>query len=564
MKVLVVDDHAYNRELLGFMLEDDGHEVEYAEDGAAACTLVDADPDIALVLMDVMMPVMDGLDATKNIKSSIGNRFLPILFVTALDNEKNVTDCLKAGGDDFVPKPINENILLAKLAAHARSKVLYDKLHEANNELTYHRKMMDREHNIVEHIFKNGTARVDTSCDNILTYTSPMSMFNGDLVLISPSPSGGAYGLIGDFTGHGLAASMGSLPVTEVFFNNVAKQASVSQLASDINHRLKILLPSNMFFCAAIFELDRQGENMTLWMGGMNDIMALKADGSKIDSIESAHMPLGILSQEEFDDSPQVVAIDQYSQLFIYTDGITEAQNKEKEEFGEERVAEIVLKNTDNPIETIVESVNTFSNSFEQSDDVSILQINPGAVVHRSLSSGDVVDVGANYHQVHSIPWRLFVELKNSDLKTTNVVDQVMNFVSSIQGIELHQDKIFTIVSELYNNSLEHGVLRLESSLKNDADGFEKYYRLRQERLENLVDQSITINFTYINGEPNKIALEIEDTGDGFDVDARVKNAEQDENSHGRGMQLLQHLCASIDYSNGGRKVTAIYELKQH
>jgi len=123
MKVLVVDDHAYNRELLGFMLEDDGHSVEYAKDGVDACNKVDSDSDIALVLMDVMMPVMDGLDATRKIKSSIEDRFLPILFVTALDNEKNITDCLEAGGDDFLPKPINENILLAKVKAHSRSKV---------------------------------------------------------------------------------------------------------------------------------------------------------------------------------------------------------------------------------------------------------------------------------------------------------------------------------------------------------------------------------------------------------------------------------------------------------
>jgi len=564
MKVLVVDDHAYNRELLGFMLEDDGHSVEYSKDGVDACNKVDSDSDIALVLMDVMMPVMDGLDATRKIKSSIEDRFLPILFVTALDNEKNITDCLEAGGDDFLPKPINENILLAKVKAHSRSKVLYDKLQEANDELTYHRKMIDREHSIVEHIFKNGSARAGTSCDNVKTYTSPMSMFNGDLVLLSPSPSGGVYGLIGDFTGHGLAASMGSLPVTEVFFNNVNKQASVSQLAQDINHRLKILLPQNMFFCAAIFELDRQGENMTLWMGGMNDLFALRKSDAELDTIESSHMPLGILTTEEFDDSPQLVEVAQYSQLFIYTDGITEAQNDDKEEFGDRRLADLILKQADKPIEAIVEAVNDFSSHSEQSDDVSILQIIPGKLVHRSLETGELIDVGADYHMVESIPWRLHVELKDNDLKTTNVVDQVMSFVSSIQGIELHQDKIFTIVSELYNNSLEHGVLRLDSALKDDADGFERYYELRQQRLDALNEQRIEINFTYVNGEPNKVVLEIEDTGDGFNIDSVVKNAEKDENSHGRGMKLLRHMCASIDYSCGGRKVTAVYEFREH
>ena len=513
--------------------------------------------------MDVMMPVMDGLEATKKIKEGLDGRFLPILFVTALDDEKNITACLEAGGDDFVPKPVNENILLAKLNAHVRSKALYDKLKVANDALTYHQRLTDREHAIVDHIFRNGSERVETICDNILMYTSPMSMFNGDLVLAAPSPSGGAYGLIGDFTGHGLAASIGSLPVTEVFFHNVNRQASIAQFAQDINHRLKLLLPQNMFFCAAIYELDRVGGTMTLWMGGMNDILALEKDGESIARIESAHMPLGILEDSEFDDSPQVVELDKYAQLFIYTDGITEAQNADREEFGEERLAKLVLQKHDNPISAIVDSVNAFSNAEEQSDDVSIVEIKPGEIIHRHKDTLEVVDVGERFHEANSIPWELAIVLKDADLRSTNVVDQVMSFVSSIQGIELHQDKIFTIVSELYNNSLDHGVLRLDSALKDDADGFERYYQLRQERLGALAGQSIAINFNFINGNPNALELVMEDSGDGFDTIQAMQKA-SGEDSHGRGMQLLDHLCASLKYENGGRKVRAVYELRQH
>lgn len=564
MKVLVVDDHAYNRELLGFILEDHEHDVVYAEDGKIACECVEQDPEITLVLMDVMMPIMDGLEATRRIKEKLSDRFLPILFVTALDNEKNITDCLEAGGDDFVPKPVNENILLAKLNAHVRSKALYDKLKVVNNELTYYRKSIDREHAIVEHIFKNGSDRVKTICENIDSYTSPMSMFNGDLVLVAPSPSGGAYGLVGDFTGHGLAASIGSLPVTEVFFHNVNRQASISQLARDLNERLKLLLPSNMFFCAAIFELDRMGESMTLWMGGMNDIIALSADRSRIEKIESEHMPLGILDDAEFDDSPSVIAIDKFHELFIYTDGITEAQNSDHEEFGEDRLSDMVLQNSTDPIKEIVEAVGDFTMDSGQGDDVSIVRVVPGNIVHRSKEDNSVVDVGEAYHQVDSVPWNLSVELRDEELRSTSVVDQVMSFVSSIKGIELHQDKIFTIVSELYNNSLEHGVLRLSSGLKQDADGFERYYKLREERLANLSGQHINIQFNYIHASPNKLELIIEDSGDGFDSCELKKKVDSDDESHGRGMQLLNHLCASLDYDAGGRRVRAVYELRQH
>jgi len=76
MKILVVDDHSYNRELLSFILEDEGHACVEAENGRLACLAVEQDPEINLVLMDINMPEMDGIEATIQIKNDIGERFL--------------------------------------------------------------------------------------------------------------------------------------------------------------------------------------------------------------------------------------------------------------------------------------------------------------------------------------------------------------------------------------------------------------------------------------------------------------------------------------------------------
>lgn len=563
MKVLVVDDYAYNRDLVGFILEDYKYTVIYAENGQVACDLVAEDPSIDVVLMDVMMPIMDGFEATKQIKAREKDRFLPILFVTALDDHQNIIACLEAGGDDFVPKPIDERILIAKIKAHNRSKKLYDELKDANAELQYHRQTIDREHTLVEHIFKNGTKRLNSYCENFKIYTSPMSMFNGDLVLSAPSPSGGVYGLIGDFTGHGLVSALGTLPVTEIFFQMVSRQAGVAQIASAMNYRLNSLLPTNMFFCAAIFEMDYQGESLTAWIGGLEDVLVVSKD-KKVSRYESAHMPLGILTEQEFDDSPSFLKLSKGDKVYIYTDGITETADKHDEMFGVERLIDVVLDNDDEPLEAVISSLEEFSSDGKQDDDISIIEITQGTVVHRDKESDAFIDVGKDYHCAKSIPWNLHIELVDKDLQSTSVVDQVMGFVSSIKGIELHQDKIFTIVSELYNNSLEHGVLRLESSLKEDADGFEKYYQLRQERLDAIDNEKITVDFRYVNGNPNKLVLEIEDSGDGFEVDAVLQDTQQEDDSHGRGMGLLAHLCASLRYENQGRKVIATYELRQH
>ncbi|MFT7560069.1 MAG: CheY-like chemotaxis protein/anti-sigma regulatory factor (Ser/Thr protein kinase) [Flavobacteriales bacterium] len=564
MKVLVVDDHGYNRDLLAFILEDHEHEVVQAANGQEACEVIASDQDVNIILMDVMMPVMDGIEATKAIKSSIGDRFLPIVFVTALDDTEMLTRCLDSGGDDFVPKPVNEGVLVARLNVLERTKNLYDNLMMANDKLTYHSKMMDREHAIIEHIFKNCDKSIQTYCKNVNSYTSPMSMFNGDLAVVVPSPTGGVYCMVGDFTGHGLAASIGTLPLMELFTQNVARKASVSQIASEINARLLDLLPSNMFFCAAIFEVDRNGETLTLWLGGMNDALAISPNGVPLKRIESAHMPLGILDREEFDDSPSVFNFKPGTRLYFYTDGIVEANDLSGEEFGQIKFEKTVSEYSENTIDRIIEAVHEFQGSTEQSDDVTILELTTGPIVHVSKEGGEVVDVGAEYHRAESIPWSLNVELRDDDLKNTDVVNQVMSFVSSIKGIELHQDKIFTIISELYSNALEHGVLGLESSLKASADGFEKYYGLRAERLASLKNQLIKIDFVYIQGDVNKLRLEITDSGEGFDVDAKKEQQATDELAHGRGINLLSSLCSSLEYANQGRTVIAHYDLCYH
>lgn len=120
MKVLVVDDTATNRQLLQIFLRKLGCQVLMAEDGARAVAMFqEQSPD--LVLMDVMMPVMDGYEATRRIKALAGDRWTPVVFLSALDKDENLVAGLDAGGDDYLAKPVNFVVLKAKLHSLART-----------------------------------------------------------------------------------------------------------------------------------------------------------------------------------------------------------------------------------------------------------------------------------------------------------------------------------------------------------------------------------------------------------------------------------------------------------
>jgi PAS domain S-box-containing protein len=134
LKVLVVDDTSGNRQMLQSFLRKLGCQVATAENGAEAVAAFQREaPD--LILMDVMMPVMDGFEATRRIKAVASGRWVPVVFLSALDKDENLVAGLEAGGDDYLAKPTNLVVLNAKLRSLARTLALQRKLDE-NRRLT--------------------------------------------------------------------------------------------------------------------------------------------------------------------------------------------------------------------------------------------------------------------------------------------------------------------------------------------------------------------------------------------------------------------------------------------
>ena len=137
-RILVVDDHEDNIELLRARLEARGYEVEGATDGQAALEMVDkVCPD--LILLDVMMPKMDGMEVARRLKARIANKeipFIPIIMQTALDSTEQKVEGLDAGAIDYVTKPINFAELEARVSSQLHVKSLQDALAASKKELS--------------------------------------------------------------------------------------------------------------------------------------------------------------------------------------------------------------------------------------------------------------------------------------------------------------------------------------------------------------------------------------------------------------------------------------------
>ena len=133
-KLLVVDDNEANRDVLGQRLKRQNHRVEVAESGQEALSAL-RDQEFDLVLLDIMMPQMDGYEVLKQIKGDDTLKHIPVLMVTALNELDSVVRCIEMGADDYLSKPINATLLKARVGACLEKKQAHDRERKLNVQL---------------------------------------------------------------------------------------------------------------------------------------------------------------------------------------------------------------------------------------------------------------------------------------------------------------------------------------------------------------------------------------------------------------------------------------------
>ncbi len=125
--VLAVDDSSVNRRLLERLLTQEGYRVTLAEDGPQALEqLRDPSQPVDVVLLDIMMPEMDGRDVLRHVKADPGLRHIPVIVLSAVEDTDTVTECIEAGAADYLHKPFSRSILRARLVASLAEKRLRD------------------------------------------------------------------------------------------------------------------------------------------------------------------------------------------------------------------------------------------------------------------------------------------------------------------------------------------------------------------------------------------------------------------------------------------------------
>jgi len=271
----------------------------------------------------------------------------------------------------------------------------------------------------------------------------------------------------------------------------------------------------------------------------------------------SLHLALGILSPESFDASLENIIVSPADSVIAYSDGIVETENPSGELYGDHRLIERLHTEHSEPsqFQSVLNDLESFRGHAAQSDDLTLIEIPCGLenrVVHdegASLTSGKPAS-----------KWTYQLTLVDNALAEVDPVPLLIQTLLHIQGLDKFRENLFTILTELYINALDHGVLQLDSAIKSDAAGFAEYFRLREERLKSLEGASVAISLEHApDAKGGRLAIRIEDSGDGFDAKILEDAADSATALSGRGIALVQNLCHTLTYNASGCAVEAIF-----
>ncbi|TRX74440.1 fused response regulator/phosphatase [Pseudomonas mangiferae] len=550
LSILIAEDNAADRMLLSTIVNRQGHRALTASNGLEAVALFQAERP-RLVLMDALMPVMDGFEAARRIKLLAGDALVPIIFLTSLSEDEALVRCLDAGGDDFLAKPYNRVILEAKIKAMDRLRRLQETVLHQRDLIARHNEHLLTEQRVAKAVFDKVAHSGCLSSPNIRYLQSPYALFNGDLLLAAFKPSGGMHVLLGDFTGHGLPAAIGAMPLAEVFYSMTAKGYAMADILREANAKLKRILPVGVFCCATLLNLSFQRRVLEVWNGGLPDGYLRRGEQGDLVPLVSRHLPLGVLEPTTFDDKYEVYPLETGDRVFLWSDGVLETCNVDGEAFGEERLRAVFRANQEPEklFDEIQQAVVDFRG--EAHDDISMLEVT--LVEEESLNRPPQTFTDSGL--MGALDWSASFEYRARTLKRFNPLPYLMQLLLDVQGLRAQAGALYTVFAELYSNALEHGVIGLDSSLKRDALGFARYYQARSERLAKLEDGYVRFHLEVQQAEDGsgRLAVRVEDSGPGFDVATALKAQPSNELLCGRGLRLISQLSSNCDWPEDGK-----------
>jgi sigma-B regulation protein RsbU (phosphoserine phosphatase) len=334
-KILIVDDAEFSRCVIGEIFANQGYtNIETAVDGVDGVEKTKSfEPDI--VLLDLMMPKMDGFEFCEIVRKDPRFARLPILVQSASTNAKHMSRAFSVGATDFVNKPINSDEITARARVHLEHQMFSSELTRFQNrvasELKEARKLQDTIMPSAHQCKEIG----DWFDISIASFFEPSSEIGGDFWGVRRVSAHELAVFNVDLSGHGISAAINTFRLHTLIEENDRFFTSPSDSLGALNGKMHKLLPTGQFATMFYAVINTEKDTLTFSAAGAPDPFIFRANG-EVDRLDASGMPIAIAADTDY---PEVtVPFKKGDTLLLYSDALIETENAEGVFFDDDRV----------------------------------------------------------------------------------------------------------------------------------------------------------------------------------------------------------------------------------
>ena len=375
-KILVVDDAKPNIKILADLLSDQA-QVFFATNGPAALQRA-AQEELDLILLDVMMPGMDGYEVCRSLKCNPKTEQIPVVFITGLTEEQDEEKGLHLGAIDYVTKPFSSAIVRARVRNLLRARQHQRDLEVAHAKLRLaHEKEIGIAREIQMAMLPKGGSGADRfeSCQ-IAAALEPAWSVGGDLYNYFTSTHEKLWFAVGDVSGKGVPAALFMVKTNTLLRSVAGVLEDPARILAELNRELSHDNDTCMFVTLMIGVVDARTGELALASAGHNAPVLRSADGTcRFLEFEGGQV-LGFDETAEF--PAWTSRLEPGDTLLLYTDGVTEAFDASDQMFSDERLLEVVSGLPDSAAGVtagVLRAVHAFAGGHAQSDDITIVAL---------------------------------------------------------------------------------------------------------------------------------------------------------------------------------------------
>ncbi len=395
MRILVADDDRLVRNLLNRVLKSWGHTVQLAEDGLEAWNYIQ-EHRVDCVISDWLMPNMNGVELCGKIRDLDSRAYVYVILLTSKTESADLVTAFEAGADDFVSKPVDFDVLRARIRAGERIVHLEQDLAARNAKLKEtNRKLEDAKLEIQRDLEAGATlqrsllppASLEIGNYRVEWLYRPHSVVSGDIFNVTQIGDDHMMFYLLDVSGHGVPSALLTVTLSKMLAStsaevNPAVSSVTQQITStgfvlrELNDRFQLDEATSQYFTIVFGMLQISTGEFQLAQAGHPSPIVLGPDGAG-ELIGEGGFPIGWMPELDFDNVS--MKLHPGGRIIMYTDGISECSNSEGEMYAGDRLLEYAQRTHNMPLidslNGMIDELNAWSDNKPFNDDLSMLAI---------------------------------------------------------------------------------------------------------------------------------------------------------------------------------------------